>query len=199
MIEGEIVDRKCVAGGIPLTNLDHLTDGTLVAGNPDLFHGARPEQLDRNVRKQLDGLVVPSTQHDLPIAPNFLLQVKGFHGSIAVALLQACYNGTLGARAMLSLQSYGRPSPIYDNKAYVLTSIYHFGILMMFTVHPLPPAKPDREPGYIMTHLNSWSMTGNYDSFLQGATAYRNGLDWAKQQRDEAIKRANYKKRPETI
>ena len=29
IIEGEIRDGKCVLGGIPLTNLDHLTDGTL--------------------------------------------------------------------------------------------------------------------------------------------------------------------------
>jgi hypothetical protein len=46
-IEGKIADSKCVAGGIPFRNLDHLTDGTLVPGNPD--RGARPEQLDRRI------------------------------------------------------------------------------------------------------------------------------------------------------
>ncbi|CEJ90701.1 hypothetical protein VHEMI06464 [[Torrubiella] hemipterigena] len=190
-IEGELVDRKCVSGGIPFTNLEHLTDGTLVPGNPDLFYGARPEQLDRNIRKQLGGQIVPSTQHDLSIIPNFFLQVKGPGGRMDVALLQACYDGALGARAMHSLQSYGQPTPIYNNNAYSLTTIYHCGTLRIFAVHPLPPAESDRQPCFVMTHIKSWIMTGDYKSFQQGATAYRNGLDWAKQQRDEAIKHAN--------
>jgi hypothetical protein len=46
MIEGNVGDRKCAARQVPFTNLDHLTDGTLVPGNPDLYYGARPEQLD---------------------------------------------------------------------------------------------------------------------------------------------------------
>lgn len=36
ILEGDIGDSRCVAGEIPFTNLDHLTDGTLVPGNPDL-------------------------------------------------------------------------------------------------------------------------------------------------------------------
>ncbi|CEJ82667.1 hypothetical protein VHEMI02716 [[Torrubiella] hemipterigena] len=59
--EGEIADRNCVAGGIPFTNFDDLTDGTLAAGNPSFFYGARREQLDQNVRNQLDVLISPST------------------------------------------------------------------------------------------------------------------------------------------
>jgi hypothetical protein len=43
IIEGDIRDTKCVAGGITFTNLDYLTDGTLVPGNPDIYYGARPE------------------------------------------------------------------------------------------------------------------------------------------------------------
>ncbi|KAL5331167.1 hypothetical protein ACEPPN_000696 [Leptodophora sp. 'Broadleaf-Isolate-01'] len=43
IIEGEIKDAKCISGGIPFTNLNHLTDGTLVPGNPDRYYGARPE------------------------------------------------------------------------------------------------------------------------------------------------------------
>ncbi|KAK7212283.1 hypothetical protein V2G26_019461 [Clonostachys chloroleuca] len=44
--------------------------------------------------------------------------------------------------------------------------------------------------GYAMTQLKGWSMTSDVDTFRQGA-AYRNGKDWAKQQRDEAIAQAN--------
>ena len=36
-------------------------------------------------------------------------------------------------------------------------------------------------------------MTGNAETFRQGATAYRNASDWAKEQRDKAIKRVNEK------
>jgi hypothetical protein len=40
IIEGDIGDAKCVSGGIPFTNLGHLTDGTLVPGNPDIYYSA---------------------------------------------------------------------------------------------------------------------------------------------------------------
>jgi hypothetical protein len=53
-IEGDNGDTRCVAGGIPFRNLDHLTDGTLVPGNPDRYYGARPEQLDRRLRSELE-------------------------------------------------------------------------------------------------------------------------------------------------
>jgi hypothetical protein len=92
---------------MPFTNLDHLTDGILVPDNPDLYYGARPEQLDRRVRDELSGQIVPSSQHDLPTLPNFVLAAKGPDGSIAVARWQASYDGVLGARGLHSLQSYG--------------------------------------------------------------------------------------------
>lgn len=96
-----------MAGEVPFTNLDHLTDGTLVPENPDLYYGARPEQLDREVRRELDVHVIPSTQQDLPIALNFFLEVKGPDGSLSVPSRQACYDGDLVARGIHSLQSYG--------------------------------------------------------------------------------------------
>jgi hypothetical protein len=42
-----------------------------------------------------------------------------------------------------------------------------------------------------MHQLSAWGMTGNIETFRQGATFYRNGRDWAKEQRDEAIRLAN--------
>jgi hypothetical protein len=50
ILQGEIRDRQCVSGQIPFNNLDHLTDGSLVAGNPDVYYGARPEDLDPTIR-----------------------------------------------------------------------------------------------------------------------------------------------------
>jgi len=191
VIEGKIRDAKCISGGIPFTNLNHLMDGTLVPGNPDRYYGARPEQLDWRVRTELSGHIIPSTQHDLPIAPTFFLAAKGPDGSLAVAGRQASYDGALGARGIQSLQSYRQDEPIYNNHTYTITSIYYGGTLKMYTSHTSQPTDPGGQPEYYMTQINGWSMTGNWETFWQGATAYRNGIDWAKKQRDQAIKRAN--------
>lgn len=190
VIEGDNGDARCVAGGIPFRNLDPLTDGTLVPGNPDRYYGARPEQLNRHVRSELDNKIVPSTQHDLPVAPNFFLAAKGPDGSASVARKQASYDGALGARGIHSLQEHGKNELEFDNNAYTISSIYYDGTLKMFTSHPSKPATSDR-PEYVMTQLNTWGMTGNVETFREGATWYRNGRDWAKEQRDDAIKKAN--------
>jgi len=191
VIEGNIRDAKCISGGIPFTNLDHLTNGTLAPGNPDRYYGARPEQLDRRVRTDLSGHIIPSTQHDLPIAPNFFLEVKGPDGSAAVAKRQASYDGALGARGIQSLKSYGQDESLYDNHADTIISIYHDGTLKMYTSHPSQPTSRGGRPEYYTTQLRSFAMTDTAETFRQGATAYRNARDWAKEQRDEMIKRAN--------
>lgn len=190
VIEGNAGDRKSVAGQIPFNNLDHLTDGTLVPGNPDLYYDARPEQLDRTVRSELNRMIIPSTQQDLPIVPNFSLAVKGPDGSLSVATRQACYDGALGARAIHSVQSYGEV-PRLDNKAYAITSVYHGGQLKMYTSHPIPASSPNRGCGFVMTQIKTWGLTGDADTFRQGAGAYRNLRDWAKKERDNAIEEAN--------
>jgi hypothetical protein len=191
VIEGKIRDARCRSGGIPFTNLDPLTDGSLKPGNPDVYYGARPEQLDQKVRDELGGRLVPSTQHDLPMAPNFFLAAKGPDGSAAVAKRQACYDGALGARGMQSLQSYGRNKPVYDHNAYTLTSTYHDGTLKMYTSHLAPPRNPGGRPQYHMTQLRSFALTDTRDTCAAGLQAYRNGRDWCENKRNEAIREAN--------
>ena len=85
IIEGKVEDGKCVAGDILFNNLDHLTDSTITPAKPDLFYGARLEQLDRRVRTKLSSRIIPLTQNDLLMAPNFFLEAKGPDGSLAVA------------------------------------------------------------------------------------------------------------------
>jgi hypothetical protein len=191
IIEGKIADAQCRSGGIPFANLDHLTDGMLKPGNPDIYYGARPEQLTRKVRDEIGGRIIPSTQHDLPIAPNLFLAAKGPDGSLAVAGRQACYDGALGARGMHSLQSYGRDKPVSDNNAYTITSIYHGGTLKMYTSHPTQTTSLGGQPEYQMTQLRTFAMTDSAETFRKGVTAYRNARDWAKEQRDKAIEEAN--------
>ncbi|KAI1839551.1 hypothetical protein JX266_014237 [Neoarthrinium moseri] len=191
IIEGDVKDRRCVSGQIPFTNLDHLTDGSLVPGNPDRYHGARPEQLDRKVRADLDGLLIPSNQRDLPILPNAFLAVKGPDGSSAVAQRQACYDGALGARAMHRILCYKDSEPAFDNKGRILTTTYHDGQLKMYTIYVKKSDRPDNRPEYVPAPLGAYALTGDADSCRRGINAYRQGLDWAKEQRDEAIKQAN--------
>ena len=204
LIEGKVKDPKCVSGGIPFNNLDQLPRSTLVnstlidvsldkdelvPGNPDLYYGARPEQLDARIRTELSGHIIPSTQHDLPIAPNFFLAGKGPNGSMAVADSQACYDGALGARGMHSLQSYGQDGTVYDKKAYTVSCVYYGGLLKMYTSHPA--IGPGGETEYYMTPLKAWALKGDPDTFRAGVTAYRNARDWAKEKRDDFIFAAN--------
>jgi len=191
IIEGDIKDAKCVSGGIPFTNLNHLTDGTLVPGNPDRYYGARPEQLSRHIRTELSDHIIPSTQHDLPIVPNFFLAGKGPDGSIAVAARQASYDGALGARGIHSLQSYRQDEPAYEKNAYTMTSIYDGGTLKIYTSHLAQPNGSGSRPEYYMNQLGAFAMTNNPETFRDGAQAFRNARDWAKEQRDEAISQAN--------
>ncbi|QVM08520.1 hypothetical protein D8B26_003209 [Coccidioides posadasii str. Silveira] len=172
-------------------NLAYLTNGTLSQAKPDHFYGARPEQLDRQIRKDLSNQIIPSTQDDLATAPNFFLEAKGPDGSLAVATRQACYYGALGARGMHSLQMYRQDKLIYDNNAYTITSTYHGGQLKLYATHLAEPRGPGCRPEYIMTQLGSFSLTDTYDTFRQGLAAYRNARDWTKEMRDEFIAVAN--------
>ncbi|KAH7147059.1 hypothetical protein B0J13DRAFT_595300 [Dactylonectria estremocensis] len=92
IIEGDPGDTKCVASDIPFTNLDHLTDGSLVCAKPDLYCGARLEQLHKDIRRALGNPIVPSTQFDLPVVLNNFVEIKGPDGLLSVATRQALYD-----------------------------------------------------------------------------------------------------------
>jgi hypothetical protein len=191
VIAGVRQDNHFSARKTKFGNLEPLTDGTIAPANPDLFYGARPEQLDRQIRDKLSGRIIPSTMEDKPMAPNFYFEAKGPDGSAAVARRQACYDGAMGARGMQSLQSYGQNELVYNNHAHTITSTYHDGQLKMYTTHITSPAGPGKPPEYHMTQLNTWGLTGNADTFRQGATAFRNGRDLTKEWRNGFISAAN--------
>lgn len=170
-------------------NLESFADG-ITDAKPDFFDGSRPAQLDPRVREGLGHFIVPSKQGIVPILPNFFAEGKGPDGSLAVARRQALYDGTLGARAMHRLQPYGREL-IYDNNAYTITSIYHSGVLRLYTTHPSPSTHPERSTDYHMVPLRSYLLDDLTDSFREGAIALRNARDWAKEKRDLFIQSAN--------
>lgn len=192
-IEGDSRFDNCDYGQIPFSNLDPLTDGTLVPGNPDLYYGNQPEALDIEIRTELSGHIIPSTKLDVPILPNFFLAVKGPDGSAAVAERQASYDGALGARGFRSLQVYSDTAVEYDNKAYTITSTYHQGTLKIYASHPIPSSGPGGGSEYATTLLKAYALVSDVDTFRAGATAFRNARDWAMQQRIEAINKANMK------
>lgn len=180
------------AGELPFGNLKPLTDGTLVDAKPDFYDGACPAQIDRRIRAGLGSSIIPSTQQHAPALPNFFTEVKGPDGSAAVAKRQACYDGALGARAIHELRSFGADTTIaYDNNAYTITSTYHDGQLKMYTTHPEPSTDPDNSTEYHMTQLGGWALTGSNRQFREGASAFRNGRDWAEERRNELIAAAN--------
>ena len=173
-------------------NLEPLTHGSLVDAKPDFYDGARPAQIDLQIREELGSYVTPATQGQAPALPNFFTEAKGPDGSAAVAKRQACFDGALGARGVHKLRLFeADPTLAYDNNAYTITSTYHDGQLKMYTVHPTQSTDPKNSPEYHMTQLGGWALTGSIGQFREGTSAFRNARDWAKAQREELIAAAN--------
>ncbi|KAL8369540.1 hypothetical protein RB595_000056 [Gaeumannomyces hyphopodioides] len=176
-------------------NLDPLTDGSIARAKPDLYYGARPEDLNPCIRGELSHHIVPSTTEDKPLVPNFFTEIKGPDGSAAVMQRQVRYDGAIGARGIHSLQNYGNDEPVYDGRPYTFSSTYQDGQLKLYTHHMTEPATPGGRPEYHMAQLRSFGMTDGRETFVQGATAFRNARDLAKQYRDSFIQAANKKAR----
>lgn len=170
-------------------NLDSLTDDTIPSAKPDFCCGALPDDLHPSIRSELDRLIVP--RRDMPILPNFFLEVKGPGGCPSVANRQARHDGAIGARAMHILQNHMQEEPIYDDNAYSFSSTYQDGHLVLFAHHLTAPTTPGGRPEYHMTQLKSYALTNDTKTFIQGVTALRKLLDLAESHRDDFIKAAN--------
>ncbi|KAF2452267.1 hypothetical protein BDY21DRAFT_425261 [Lineolata rhizophorae] len=158
---------------------------------PSYYYGARPEQLDREIRDELSRYIVPSSNDSRPCVPNFFLNTKVPTIPARAATFRPCIEGAIGARAMHKLQTYGQQVPTYDNNAYTISAEYNFGQLKMFAHHLGQPNGPGSEPEYYMNQLGAWAMLGDLETFLKGATAFRNAQAWTEAQRDAAIAHAN--------
>jgi len=205
LTENKVMSRAfpIIAGttGIPsqenlrFTNLKDLTDGSITKPQPDLYDGARPEELNKQIRDELGPYIVPSTNTAAPCLPNFFTEAKGPKGTTDVCKRQALYDSAVGARGIHELRSYIDPETAHDNNAYTIASTYHggSGALKLYTTHCTPSTNPNRDYEYRMTQLNGWDMTGNPDTFRQGASALRNARDLTKEKREELIAAANGK------
>lgn len=216
-IEGSLTLRSSHVkrGPVKSTNLTPLTPDNLVPGYPDRAYGARAEALDRSIRHALGHLILPTAAQDI-LCPNFIVHVKGPGGDPEVADLQAVYDGALAARGMEALWEFGSgtdggvdadepaegQSLPGSHRARTLVCTFAQGILRMYTVHlytcggglarPLQMA-PVQSGGvaYSTSRIGTWVMYDNLQGFCEGAAAFRNGLEWAREQLDEAIRRAN--------
>lgn len=175
---------------ILFSNIDPLVPGISQA-KPDYYYGAKPELIDQQVREDLGQHIVPSTSTRLPTVPNFSMEAKGPLGTNREALLQACHIGAVGARAMHSLQNYHQNEPVYDGKISSISSIYSGGQLKMYAHSVAQPNSPGTLPQYYMHQLGNVGMTHSKDTFLQGATLYKNAHDLTEEYRNAAIVHAN--------
>ncbi|KUI56430.1 hypothetical protein VP1G_10824 [Cytospora mali] len=111
---------------------------------------------------------------------------------------QICYDGAVGARAIHTLQKYGKEESVDDGKPYTFNSAYHNGHMQLYAHHSTAPAAPGGRPEYHTSQLKAHALTNDRETFLQGATALRNTRDLAKQHRATFIKAANDRNRAAT-
>jgi hypothetical protein len=90
---------------------------------------------------------------------------------------------------MQSLWSYGQGEQAYDNKTFTISATYRAGTLKMYTHSTAQPNGPGTRPEYYMHQLKDWSMTGDEEAFLQGASAFENAMDLTGEHRNAAIAR----------
>ena len=187
IVQGTVEDTRTQMGGIRFANLKTITADNTVPGNPDVYYGARPGEIKQGVRDAIEDLIIPSTNHHYPAAPNFLLACKGPTGTKAVALRQVLYDGAICARGIQALRSF-QGEDVYDGNAYCISSLFYGGMLGMYTIHPV---KNGGSVQYVMSQIGFWAIIGNPGAFREGVGAFRNLREWAKEQRDSAIQIAN--------
>ncbi|TWU79164.1 hypothetical protein ED733_008866 [Metarhizium rileyi] len=86
-----------------------------------------------------------------------------------------------GARAMHALQNYRETEP-----------------LKLYAHHVTAPTTAEERPGYHMTQIGAYTLTNSLESFIKGATAFRNARESAKRHRDSFIQAANARAAQET-
>lgn len=166
---------------------------------PALYDGTFPTEIEERVKGDLQHLVMPSTANpQAPAAPNFFLEIKAPGEDGSLIRCRACYNGALGARAIRSLRNYGSDEPTYDGKVDAYTATYdpETGILEIYAAFIIRSERPGQPVEYHNSNMGSWNLRDNRESFVRGATAFRNARDLAKEIRDGAIREANGKVRP---
>lgn len=176
---------------VPLGNLDPIAEG-IVVPQPDYYEGDIPRRGNRQLRRQLESSIVPSSRTSYPFLPNLFVEAKGPDGSLAVAKRQASHDGSLGARAMHRVENLGRRREVFDNKARTASAILHGeGSLALFSHHLSQPMGRGTPSETFMTPLRSFDLADSPSSFRQGVGALRNASDYTHQHRTSSIQNAH--------
>ncbi|KAL6819898.1 hypothetical protein V8C40DRAFT_268380 [Trichoderma camerunense] len=182
-------------GDIELDNLTPLVEGVEVELQPDYFDGAPLTAVDKQVRDTLGGILIPSTDIRVPVAPNFFLEVRRPSGNAVTTKLEACYYGACGARLMNAMQNYFYPRDLpykYTNYAYCFSATYINGLLKIYAHFTTASDSTDgASPKYHMVELKAFNMTSTYEDFIAGCAAFRNARDMAAKYRNCFIARVN--------
>ncbi|KAL7919194.1 hypothetical protein ACQKWADRAFT_210330 [Trichoderma austrokoningii] len=181
-------------GYLPFINLALITNNTIIYPVPDFFDGTHPDAIDKRIREDLNGIIVPNKKVGVPIAPNFFLEVKGPMGTMEVAVAQAVLDGAHGALAMHTLQNYLLDEPIYDGNAYAFSSTLLDGYLKLYAHHMAAPATLGQGPRYYITPLRAYALSDD-GVYSEGRGAFRNLRMRAKGDRDSFIEIANARAR----
>lgn len=173
---------------LPFNNLTPLVPGISNA-KPDIFYGSHTTQLKPHIRSALRQMIIPSKQshHNVPMLPNLFLEAKGPDGSPAVLKRQVLHDGSLGARGIQALRSWGR-HPSFDDRAYTISATLHDGVLRLYTTHP---AMYDNKMVFYTNRVGVYSLEEDPRSLGKGLTAFRNSRAWARAQRAIIIAQAN--------
>ncbi|KAJ6442187.1 small nucleolar ribonucleoprotein complex subunit Utp14 [Purpureocillium lavendulum] len=190
LIEGPNAQRDAMASDVLFRNLDHLTDGTLMAAQPAVYHGVPANMLTSRVLAKFRHQIAPSPSRMDPILPTVFLEAKSSDASEGASTCQMLYAMALGARAHRTLQdavSGGAPTKV-DRAAYTFGCVYQDGWLTLFACYALPT----HEKGWcVPALLGRWDLLASRQSFCEGVKAYRNVRDWAAKKRAELVQRAN--------
>ena len=183
------------AQNLACKNYAPLGESVLVYAKPDHFDGADIDELDRNIQEELERYIVPSLHANIPIMPNFFVELKGSDGSLNVARRRVLYHGTLGARGIHEINAFGNNdhASIYDENAYTFSISYHpiHAVLCIYSTHVVSPIGPGHLPSYCTRPLQSWSLTGSQKAFIEGVTAARIMQAFVAEKRHEVIAAAN--------
>ncbi|KAI0096279.1 hypothetical protein GGR51DRAFT_543860 [Nemania sp. FL0031] len=196
-----IVPDLCGNAAIPsrvntlFTELEPITDEKATRPKPDFFDGVRLQDIDKTIQRDehMCKMIIPTKYPTYPVAPNMFLELKGWKGCPSTVMVQACYVGAYGARAMHALQNYGKEEPIYDNKAYTFSATYHGpnAMLCLYAHHLMAPTTPGERPTYHMTCVGTYVMRWDRETYAAGTTAFRNARELAMRCRKNFVEAAN--------
>ncbi|GJN81996.1 hypothetical protein VFPFJ_02892 [Purpureocillium lilacinum] len=190
LLEGSSNQCETIGGGVPFSNLDHLTDGSLVAAQPGTYHGVLQNTFRPRVLAKLRQQIVPSLDRWDPVLPTVFLEAKSPNACEKASVCQMLYTMALGARAYRSLQDAagGRGPVRIDHGAYTFGAVYRCGWLQLFACY----VRERNKKGWcVPVLLGEWDIRANSQSFCDGMAAYRNVRDWAAAKRVELVQQAN--------